>query len=501
MRCPFFWLSAPFLAGILCFEWIPVRLPVFLMFFLLPALGFSIRSRGFLPALCLAWFFLGVLYSYADHFQPPDAVERFSAGSEFVRVKGEVNSLPEIKIKGKKRTVSFVLDSREVSRHSARGKVQVYLINPKISPGPGDFLSLYGKLEPPKSFSRDFDYPEYLRSQGITAVFQGIGWRSVFILKKGHSSWIFRIREKIAETIGRYAGGRDGAVFKALVLGTRAGLDSETKDIFFRSGTSHLLAISGLNIALVAGTFYLILIACGIERRMASFFGILFSFFQVGVAGMGYPVLRAGWMAGAGFLAIVLNRPRHSLNLFFLALLCVLLPDTRAAGNVSFQLSFLSVLSMIVFFPLWEEWKWKDFWAVPLAVTLGTFPVVLGHFGGISTVGWPANFFAVPLFHFTLLSVLMGLVLAWVPPAAFLFFSTASFFLKATLAWIYFCASHPWSYARIGPLSAFQTAGYYLVLAVLILLGRSRSENARGRKKRFLPDEPERLQNKDSLRA
>lgn len=466
MRSAFFWLAAPFLCGIAFKECLSAYFAVHLLCFLVPALWFSKGSRIYLFLLCAAWFCLGGLHARAAGARPRDAVERFIS-PEPVRLTGTVRDLPEVKMKGRKRTVSFLLDSEQCGRVPAEGRVQVFLLNPRTVPPAGSRVSLYGKLEKPGSFGRNFDYENHLRSQGIYAVFQGIGWRSVFIKEISRPSWMTSVQAKIAGIIERFSSGQACVIYKALVLGTRAGLEPELKNAFFRSGTSHLLAISGLNIALVAGTFYALLIAFRIHRRAAAGLAAAATVFQVCAAGLGFPVLRAGYMACTGFFAIALDRPRHSLNTFFLALLAVLWMDPRSLWNVSFQLSFLSVFSMIVFFPLWEEWRWKELWAAPLAVGLGTFPAVLWHFGGISAVSWASNLLAVPLFHFTLLGVLAGLAFFWMPGAGFLFFGAAGIFLKLALAWIRFCASQPWSYWNLAPLSIPQMAAYYLSLAVL----------------------------------
>lgn len=477
MRCPFAFPAVPFFFGLIFYRAFPPVISCHALFFILPALGLSWGRKAFIPLLCAAWFLLGGLLAHADRFRPPEAVENFTASEAWV--EGAIVTLPDVKMKGKRRNISFVLEAEKVSRKKVSGKVQVYLINPKSIPHAGDRVLLLGRLEAPRSFNSVFDYAVHLKSQGITASFQGIGWRSCSVLGRTGIPWTLRIQEIISGKIEKYASGQAAVIFKALVLGTRAGLDPDVKESFFRSGTSHLLAISGLNIALVAGTFYLLLIACGLGRTWAAAAGAAVAAFQALVAGMGFPVVRAAWMAAAGFFGIVLDRPKQSLNIFFMALLCVLLPDTRAVENVSFQLSFLSVLSMIVFFPLWEEWRWKDLWAVPLAVTAGTLPVVLRQFGGISTVSWAANLLAVPLFHFTLLGELAGLCLFWFPGAGVIFFGLASLFLKLALAWIRFCAAGQWSYVTMPQPSWGMTAAYYLLLAGLIILLRFRRARKR----------------------
>lgn len=375
----------------------------------------------------------------------PRSIALNALGNE-VLLLGRVVSLPEIKTQGKKVSLSFVLDI-SAEHNKGEGLVQVSLINPGKTPETGDLVWVLGKLDKPKNrFGQVFDYSLYLYSQGIETVLYGFGKKSLRISLKGNPSLIDKIRMRIGKTISLFSSGRSEIIFKALILGTRGSVEPKLKEMFFKTGTSHLLAISGLNIALVAGSFYLCLIIFLVNRRYAAIAAIFFTVFQVLISGSGYPVLRSGWMAGASFLAIALERPKHSLNLFFLALLLVLLADTRAVYSVSFQLSFLSVFSMIVCSRWWEQRRFKDIWAVPLAVSIGTFPVVVYHFGGFSLISIAANFFAIPLFHFTLLSLLSALLFSWIPLAGKLLFSVSIFFLSAALGWIRFCAGIPGSY-------------------------------------------------------
>jgi competence protein ComEC len=231
-----------------------------------------------------------------------------------------------------------------------------------------------------------------------------------------------------------------------------------------------LLAISGLNIALVAGTLYFLLIAGGAGQKTAAWIALVMTVLQVFIASAGIPVQRAGWMASAGFLSIILERDKNSLNLFFFAFLALLLTDPMCLSNISFQLSFLSVFALILsarFFP--EHQPYGDYWMASLSVLLLTSPLVLYYFHIFSPVSLAANLLAIPLFHLSLLSALIVLFLYFlIPPAAPFAAGLASFFLAAGNHWIHFLAKFPYGYFFLTRPSLLKMVLYYAA-AVLFL--------------------------------
>lgn len=240
--------------------------------------------------------------------------------------------------------------------------------------------------------------------------------------------------------------------------------------------TEHLLAISGMNIALFAGSLYMMALACGLPRGPSAVLASAAAWAQVLVSGADFPVLRAGWMAAAGFGAVAAGRDRRPLNVFCMAFLFVLGANTQAVWNVSFQLSFLSVGSLMVFMPFFTRRPAGIFWAGPLAIFFGTFPAAVYHFGIFSWISWPANFLAVPLFHFGQIAVLFSLLTAFLPPVSKVLGNAAAFFLEAGTEWIRLCArlGGCWTVPRPGPLHVLL---YYGTLMALYLGWEKKSKS------------------------
>ena len=389
---------------------------------------------------------------------------------------GKVTTEPEVKTKGRKVTASFVLAASKVGRRKADGKVQVFLFQPKVLPEIGDEVRLWGKMQsvPPAMNPGQFDYRHYLQEQDIGLLMNVYGGLSIRSMRAG-PKWSFRrllakIRKRIGERIDALFPENDRVFIKALILGERKNLSLEWKNDFLKTGTSHLLAISGLNIALAAGSFYILLIAVGISQKPAAFLAMVATIFQVFVAGLGIPVQRAGIMASFGFLALLLERERNGLNLFFLSFLVLLIFDTRSLFNISFQLSFLSLFCLILFSHYWKgRWPWLEALAGSAAVMAGTLPIVVYHFNIFAPISILANLLAIPFFHLTLFTALIAMAAGSVPYLAVPPVSLSHFFLKAGLAWIHFCARPHWGYYFLIEPSPVHMVIYYASLGLVLV--------------------------------
>ncbi len=481
MEIPFFWPALGFTLGILlrC-PWLAAHeVWVGAACCLGSILLWLSRGRKiFLLFLVFIFACLGNLFSNGDHLRPEDAVEKQAAQENRpVWLEGRVLSQPEKKQTGKKQNISFVLSAQRFSKrilqskfesHRVSGKVQVFLMQPPAPwPEAGDFVRISGRLEIPKTVLNPggFDYRKYLAGQDIFCVLNGYGGKSLKILKKRQASrfdqFIFKLQKIIAVKIDHLYQGDIAILFKALILGTRRGLSDGLKQDFYRTGTSHLLAISGLNISLVAGSLYLMGVLTGLPQKMAAFTAFIIMIFQVLIAGFGMPVARAGIMAGTGFWAIIFNREKDPRNAFCLAFLALLILDTRSLANVSFQLSFLSVFALMIFMGnYFSGWKWMDCFSGSFAVLAVTFPLTVIYFNSFAPVSIFANVAGIPLFDLALLTVLLALASPF-PLFTPLIAGLAEFFLKAALAWIHLWGRLPCGYFHVPVPSSSKVIFYY----------------------------------------
>lgn len=300
---------------------------------------------------------------------------------------------------------------------------------PSISPG--ERLRLRVRLKPAHGFVSPgaWDFEGWLYRQGIRYT----GYVRDGELLGGEGSdccWVDRLRAKIAADISSlqispFAAG----VLRALVIGDSGGLSDAQRQLFSDTGTSHLMAISGLHIGLVAGLGYLL--AVQVWRRLgmaqaipASVAGALVAvscgFVYAVLAGLSTPTQRALVMLAVvviGVLARYEQRPSHALAI---AALLVLLLQPAAIVSAGFWLSFGAVAAILLVVDRHGRVSaWRSAVRVQVAVSLGLWPL-LSLFGLPTTAAAPLiNLVLVLVFGFFVVPLsLLGVMLLQLLPDA-----------------------------------------------------------------------------------
>lgn len=495
MRRPFLWPAIGLAAGVLTGKGGWTSQPDFfpaiflLLLLLLPFLWTYRGTRLFLPLFVLAVSGVGWVRIHQVSSLPRHHIVHFADG-EWVSLEGRIASLPEVKEKGRRRIHSFVLEAKNLVRNrdffETKGKVQIFLFNPQAAVAFGDRIRVRGRLNRPRSARNpgEFDYQNYLALQGIHAVFEGYGPRSLRVLQDESGQGrvptdlsalplvaIQKVRDVLARRLDSIFPGPVDALVKALLLGIRKDLPEAHRDDFAKTGTTHLIAISGMNITLVAGSFFFLALWLGLPQKGAALAGILCTVSYVFLSGAGIPVVRAGWMASLFFAGVLFEREKDLLNSLFFAFFAILLMDPRALFQVGFQLSFLSVLSLIVA-SSGKLWDWQGDGFQTALVILGTFPVSTAYFNVFSWASVFANLLAIPLFHLGVLSGMVSLAVAEVPLLGPCFTALTAAFLKTGLAWIHFLAERSWSYFYLRSPHGLLTLSYYVLLAMILAVRR-----------------------------
>ncbi|MBL8002052.1 MAG: ComEC/Rec2 family competence protein [Flavobacteriales bacterium] len=263
---------------------------------------------------------------------------------------------------------------------------------------------------------------------------------------------------------------------KALLLGIRDELDAEQKVAFARSGTIHVLAVSGMHVGLVYAVFMAMLGWWGRKPRtrlLRAAFILLVLWGYAGLTGWSPSVLRATVMFSFFVVAEVAERQAEPLNSLFGAALLLLLWDPLMLVQLSFQLSFLAVLGIILFYkPIQRLWYPPGrvlhyFWslaAVSIAAQLITTPLSLYLFKAFPVWFLPANL------------VIVGLVSICVYAGGLMVLLHAVPFVGPALTWVNvqlvhllgacssFFAELPFAYPAVR-VDGFQMVLLYLLLA------------------------------------
>lgn len=216
------------------------------------------------------------------------------------------------------------------------------------------------------------------------------------------------VRARAERALGSGMPVREAALARGFVLGEDERIDPTTVEDFRRSGLSHLLAVSGQNVALLALLAMPLLAALGMPLRTRLVWIVAAIVVYVPLAGAGPSIVRAGVMGAVTLLATLAGRRSSRLFALVLAAIVTLAIDPKIGADIGWQLSFAAVLGILVLaHPLRRAIAGRsgsrgprgalaEGIAVTVAATLATAPLIAFHFGELSTVSLVANLLALP---------------------------------------------------------------------------------------------------------
>lgn len=201
-----------------------------------------------------------------------------------------------------------------------------------------------------------------------------------------------------------HIGEQDFAVIAAMAMGDKSALNQETKEAYSISGTSHILAVSGLHIGII---FQLIILLLGGKRRSKLTIILSTTIVWAYVIFIGFPAsaVRAATMLSIYSMVLLSLRPDPTLNTLALAYIIMVLGNPFNIFDIGFQMSFLAVGSILLFYPLFfcllssHSNIIRAIWGlfcVSLAAQIGTLPLIVFYFGRISCYSLITSFIAIP---------------------------------------------------------------------------------------------------------
>ena len=220
----------------------------------------------------------------------------------------------------------------------------------------GDLVSITGELQTPPRLD-DFDYKGYLAHQGIYATMY---YPRIEVLEGGHGfpplAWIYDLRGSLANTLAEVLPEPQASLAQGILLGLRGNIPADLSSDFTRSGTAHLLAISGVNLAIMAG----ILVGLGLwlfGRRHYLYIWLAFViiWFYTIITGMNPPVVRGAIMASMFLFAEALGRQRSGMAALTFTAAVMVGISPYILGDASFQLSFLAMAGLIFIYPVLRD--------------------------------------------------------------------------------------------------------------------------------------------------
>lgn len=421
-----------FLLGVIAFQQLP-QLPNVAWGWLLPVLVVAARCHARLR--WPAWFAGGFLWTLLHaHLILASGLAPELEGRDLL-VEGVIVSIPEHLARGTR--FEFHIDSmtHEGEAWPSPGRVRLSWYQGGEELHAGEHWRLQVRLRRPHGFANPggFDYEAWLLRKQLRATGYVRGEEHHRRLDEaGNGAPLQRLRQYLGQGIAdSLERGEFHGIVTALAIGDRQGILQEQWEIFRRTGTSHLIAISGLHIGLVAGMVFFALrwawSRCGtLAARLpapqaAAVAAILAALVYAALAGFSIPTRRALIMICIVMAAILWQRQRSLRETLMAALLGVLILDPLAVMDGGFWLSFCAVATILFGMSLrvgaggWW-WRWGR---LHVLVTIGLAPVLILLFQQLPLVSPLANFIAVPWVSVAVVPlVLLGTLLLTPLPAA-----------------------------------------------------------------------------------
>lgn len=376
----------------------------------------------------------------------------------------------------------------------------------------GDQIRFTARLREPYNYGNpgEFDYKGYLKLKSIFVTGFIKDPSLVGLEKRGEAGFIEKERKRIGDFIDA-SGLETRGILKALIISDQAEIDPGVREAFNRTGTTHILSISGLHVGIVALFSYtLILLALKRSERLmlkvnvkkaAVVLSLLPVWVYGMVAGLSVATERSVIMVAAFVITLALNRGRDFLNTLALSALIILLVSPYSLWDVSFQLSFAAVASIIYMVPRLEKMfakaeKEKDplkkgglveflsrVWAkkirpsvfVTLAAGAGTAPILAYNFHMVSLWGLGANLAAVPLTALiTPLMFVSAILSAFSVSIGMVFLRLSDLVLKALLLVVKGFAALPYSSVWVTTPTPLELMLFYSLLFFAANFGKKR---------------------------
>lgn len=275
----------------------------------------------------------------------------------------------------------------------------------------GDKISLRCFLTAPES-KEDAGYPERLARRGVWTICLDPLVLSYNVGGGRGSKFLFvRLSEILTNQINKILNEPQAAFLDGLLFGSRASIPADLKNSFNRTGTTHIIAVSGFNITIIAGALLALLRGLYIPRKKAFWLAVLGVVFFVLLTGASASVVRAGIMGLVVLLARQVGRLSQVGRLLILTAFLMLLVNPRLLFfDAGFQLSFAATLGLVYISPLLEEYFKKapkffgirDALLITLSAIIATTPLILYLFGRLSLVAPLANLLILPVIPLTM---------------------------------------------------------------------------------------------------
>jgi competence protein ComEC len=482
-------------------------------------LGMVVWTRTRVAGMAVFIFALG-MFLYGERYRVRSADDLrliLSGEAELVTVRGRLLETPEVReFSAGKSEVAYsyaTLEVMEIQKRgeewrAARGRVATRLRGELTEEFfRGRTVEVAGVIAFPTKAAAPglFDYRAYLYNTRVFHQLKCDSTNDWQLLSFETMPLTERFRRWAEKQLQRGLRERDEAseIIAAMTLGLRSSLSGEMADVFMRTGTMHIIAISGLHVACITGFLCFVLVrGFGVSRGVGGVVVLGIVWFYTAATGLQSSAVRSALMATVFILSWVLRRPGELLNTLAASAVLILVVQPEQLFQASFQLSFSVVLVIGLMasllanrYPNWSyelrakilrldpllpyefvpRWKKMAGWALgfvfaDLAVSaaswIGSLPLTAYYFNTVTPVSLLANLVAVPLSSVSLGATVVS-ILAW--PVAPVSNYVAWVFMTWTIAVVKFFGAFSFGYFYVPrPNGIFMTA-YAAAVAVLFV--------------------------------
>ncbi|MGB7334458.1 MAG: ComEC/Rec2 family competence protein [Salaquimonas sp.] len=386
-------------------------------------LAFKIESRGFVYSTCIliSLFFIGMLVALWQTNRANTSVPRSEITAELtglvLAIDQNQSGSPRYLIRPVKIEGMEPNELPPTIRLSASKKHRAFVI--------GDSVAGLARLSPisgpayPGGY--DFSFPRWMEGLGLSGFFMGAPELSPKSVSQTFGETLSirlqAFRQTISLRIRAGLPGEAGDIATALITGDRSGLSQETQESLRRSGLAHILAISGLHMALVTLTVIwiirmILVVVPGLAenypiKKWAIGAGFVTATGYMFLSGASIATQRAWLMITVMLVASLMDRRAITMRSVTMAAMIILIFDPASMYNPGFQMSFAAVAALVVVYQDWNQIRRKRLANRHYEVASGLFPRALRltgmYFGGLSATsliaGIATALFALWHFH------------------------------------------------------------------------------------------------------
>lgn len=357
------------------------------------------------PLCCVCAAFVAIVFLYLEWNPVPQTIYDHTEGSR-IALCGEV-------YRKERQDDTLVLYLKNISGSAAADKVMCYVDLDDLAEEPrlGSTAAVEGEVSYLKRARNPggFDAESYYQVLGID--FRLYKTR-ICAVGSGYSVYhetLYRIRLYFENVFDRVLSAKDASVMKAMILGSKSGLDAESRQLFQRSGIAHIFAISGLHITFLGRGLYRLLRKVCLPQALCVLAAIFLMTAYGNMVGMGSSAYRAVFMFSMQLVAKLLRRTYDMLTALALAAVLILAEQPLYLHHAGFLLSFGAVLGIGCFGDIMKP--------TGISIFMVHFPVMLCVYYGFPIYSFLLNLIIIPAMTVVMVSGLLCMGLGSLPVA------------------------------------------------------------------------------------